>query len=143
MTEDAGAIEPLIIRVRRQRVVLDADLAQLYGVPTRRFNEAFKPNRQRFPEEFAFQLTAAEFGHLRSQSVASRSQPTDSQGHNENRSQIATGSQKHGAVMAANLLRSERAIQISVFVIRAFMRLREQSSTNAAILKRRIGFHSE
>jgi hypothetical protein len=149
MSEEAGAIEPLIIGVRGHRVVLDADLARLYGVPTRRFNEAFKRNRRRFPEEFAFQLTSAEFASLRSQPVTSSSQLTDSKKDHANRSQIATGSQKHrdprfrpwvftehGALMAANILRSDRAIHISVFVIRAFMRLREQAVANAAILKR-------
>ncbi|MGH8691272.1 MAG: ORF6N domain-containing protein [Burkholderiales bacterium] len=142
MSEDAGTIEPRIIEVRGRRVVLDADLAQLYGVETRRFNEAFRRNRRRFPAEFAFQLTAAEFAHWRAQFV-------DSQGYTGNRSQIATGSQKHrdprsrpwvftehGALMAANILRSDRAVQMSVFVIRAFVRLREQVAANDAILKR-------
>lgn len=55
------SLEPLILVVRDQRVILDADLARLYGVPTKRFNEAFKRNRQRFPDDFAFQLTTAEF----------------------------------------------------------------------------------
>jgi len=129
MGELAGAVEPLIIEVRGHRVVLDVDLARLYGVATKRFNEAFKRNRRRFPDEFAFQMTAGEFASLRSQAV-------DSAKDNGNRPQIATGSQKHrnprarpwvftehGALMAANILRSERAIQMSVFVIRAFVRL--------------------
>ena len=61
------SVEPLIVVVRNQRVILDADLARLYGVPTYRFNEAFKRNRHRFPDDFAFRLTAGEFGGLRSQ----------------------------------------------------------------------------
>jgi hypothetical protein len=142
MGELAGAVEPLIIEIRGHRVVLDVDLARLYGVATKRFNEAFKRNRRRFPEEFAFQMTAGEFAHLRSQAI-------DSAKDSANRSQIATGSQKHrdprarpwvftehGALMAANILRSERAVQMSVFVIRAFVRLREEAVTNVAILKR-------
>jgi hypothetical protein len=122
MGEDARGIEPRIIEIRGQRVVLDADLARLYGVTTGRFNEAFKRNRRRFPDEFAFQLTAAEFADLRATLVVA-SQSPDSEKENLNLSQIATGSQ-------------ERAVQMSVFVIRAFVRLREHAATNAAILKR-------
>lgn len=120
-------LEPLIHSIRGQRVILDADLARIYGVSTRALNQSVKRNRQRFPEDFAFQLTAAE----------------------DNRSQIVIGSQKHrdprfrpwgftehGALMAANVLRSRRAVQMSVYVIRAFVRLREQIGANQAILKR-------
>lgn len=149
MDERVGSIEPLILQIRGRRAVLDANLARLYGVPTGRFNEAFKRNRRRFPEEFAFQLTPVEFANLRSQIVISSSQAADWQGEKGNLSQIAIGSQKHrdprrrpwaftehGALMAANILRSERAVQMSVFVIRAFVRLREETTANAAILKR-------
>jgi hypothetical protein len=120
-------LEPLIHSIRGQRVMLDADLARIYGVSTKVLNQAVKRNHQRFPEDFAFQLMAAE----------------------DNRSQIVTGSQKHrdprfrpwvftehGALMAANVLRSRRAVQMSVYVIRAFVRLREQIGANQAILKR-------
>lgn len=140
-------LEPLIFALRRRRVVLDADLARLYGVSTKRFNEAFKRNRRRFPEDFAFQLTIAEFEKLRSQLATTMSQPTDSVRHNW--SQFATSSSlhrgevyrpwaftEHGALMAANILRSERAIQMSVFVVRAFVRLREHVAANTAVLTR-------
>ena len=142
-------LEPLILVIRNQRVVLDADLARLYEVPTKRFNETFKRNRRRFPEDFAFQLTTAEFNNLRSQFVTSSSQPAESMGDNLNWSQFATSSSRHrgavyrpwaftehGAVMAANILRSEQAIHMSVFVVRAFVRLREHVVANQAILKR-------
>lgn len=142
-------LKPLIFRIRRQRVMLDADLARLYGVGTKRFNEAFKRNRRRFPEDFAFQLTAAEFAELRSQSLTASSQPTDSAQEMSNWSQFATSSAKrrgvtyrpwafteHGALMAANILRSEQAVRMSVYVIRAFVRLREELAANSAILKR-------
>jgi hypothetical protein len=148
----AGAdapLEPLIVRVRGQRVILDADLARLYGVTTKRFNEAFKRNRQRFPEDFAFRLTPAEFANLRSQFATSRSQLIDFNNKNGNWSQFATSSAyhrapvyspwaftEHGALMAANILRSAHAVQMSVFVIRAFVRLREQVAANTAIIKR-------
>jgi ORF6N domain len=149
MGEEPGEHAPRIIEIRGQRVVLDADLARLYGVRTRRFNEAVKRNRARFPQEFAFQLTSAELASLSSRNAAWPSQVADSEANNRNRSQIATGSQKHrdpryrpwaftehGVLMAANVLRSSRAIQMSVFVIRAFVRLREQVAANRAILQR-------
>lgn len=144
----AGApLEPLIVRVRGQRVILDADLARLYGVTTKRFNEAFKRNRSRFPEDFAFRLTAVEQANLRSQFATSRLQDIDFIYKNDNWSQIVTGSHggkrylpwvftEHGALMAANILRSAHAVQMSVFVIRAFVRLREQVAANTAIIKR-------
>ncbi|HUQ73209.1 MAG TPA: ORF6N domain-containing protein [Burkholderiales bacterium] len=140
-------LEPLIFTVRGHRVVLDADLSRLYGVPTFRFNEAFKRNRHRFPADFAFRLTGEEFQNLRSQIATSSSQAFDSS--RPNSSQFAMSSSRHrgsayrpwaftehGALMAANILRSERAVQMSVFVVRAFVRLREQVSANTAILKR-------
>ena len=138
-------LEPLIVAIRGHRVVLDADLARLYGVDTKRFNEAFKRNRDRFPADFAFQLTAEEFAELRSQIATSSSHPPDSL--EDNRSQFATGSHggrrylpwaftEHGALMAANILRSERAVQMSVFVVRAFVRLREEVAANTSVLAR-------
>ena len=144
-----GPLEPLILVVRNQRVILDADLAKLYGVTTKAFNQAVKRNADRFPEDFAFQPTEAELKVLRSHIVTSSLEPVDSTGTHSNRSHIVTGSQKHrdprfrpwvftehGAVMAANILHSERAVQMSVFVVRAFVRLREHIAANAAILKR-------
>ena len=152
------SLEPLIFVVRNQRVILDADLARLYGVTTKSFNQAVKRNADRFPEDFAFQLTIQEVAQLRSQAVTSNTELIDTKREDQNRSQIAissnrsqfvTGSQKHrdprlrpwaftehGAVMAANILRSERAIHMSVFVVRVFVRLREHVVANQAILKR-------
>jgi len=147
------AIETLILTLRGQKVILDADLAELYGVPTKVFNQAIKRNRERFPEDFGFQLTAEEFDALRnlnsSQIAMSSSQPAENRAGNPNWSQFVTSSRKHrgaayrpwaftehGALMAANILRSERAVEMSVFVIRAFVRAREQLAANAAILKR-------
>jgi len=142
-------LDPLIHSIRGQRVILDADLARLYGVTTRRFNEGFRRNRDRFPEDFAFQLTIGEFAAVRFRPAPSDLQPADLQGNIQNRSQIATGSQKHrdprfrpwvfsehGALMAANVMRSKHAVHMSVFVIRAFVRLREELAANSAILKR-------
>jgi hypothetical protein len=141
--------EPLIFTIRGHRVILDAELARLYGVTTRRFNEGIRRNRGRFPDDFAFQLTDAEFAALKIRSATRDLQQDDLQGDISNRSQIATGSQKHrdprfrpwvfsehGALMAANVLRSKRAVQMSLFVIRAFVRLREELAANSAVLKR-------
>ena len=140
-------LEPLIFRIRARRVVLDGDLARLYGATTKRFNEAFKRNRYRFPGDFAFQLTPEELENLRSQFATSSLQVADKTGNKAKWSQFATVSHggrrhlpwvftEHGAVMAANILRSERAVQMSVFVVRAFIRIREQVAANTAILKR-------
>jgi hypothetical protein len=138
-------LEPLILRIRGHRVVFDADLARLYGIDTKRFNQAFRRNRQRFPEDFAFRLTIKEVEALRSQFVTSNRQPSDLLGTMW--SQFVTTSQRrhshlpwvfteHGALMAANVLRSDQAVQMSVFLVRAFVRLREQVAANTAILKR-------
>jgi hypothetical protein len=142
-------LEPMIFTIRRQRVMLDADLAHLYGVATRALNQAVKRNSERFPDDFAFQLTTVEATGLRSQIAAPGSQPAERSRDVENRSQIVTGSQRHrdpalrpwaftehGALMAANILRSEQAVRMSVYVIRAFVRLREVVAANSAILKR-------
>jgi len=119
-------IEPMILTIRGQKVVLDMELARIYGVTTKVFNQAVKRNIRKFPTDFMFRLTVEEYRGLRSQFAIS------------NRSQIVTGSQKHrnpryvpyaftehGAVMAANILHSKRAIQMSVFVVRAFIRMRQ------------------
>jgi hypothetical protein len=142
-------LEPLISIIRGHRVILDADLARLYGVTTKRLNEATKRNRQRFPADFAFQLTPAETANMGSQVAISSPQPADSKKKETMWSQFATTSRRrhgatylpwafteHGALMAANILRSERAVHMSIYVIRAFVRVREQVAANEAILKR-------
>ena len=152
MEEEEGRIvdeplEPLIFSARGQRVILDADLARLYGVTTKALNQAVDRNVDRFPSDFAFRLTADEAANLKSQFVTSSLNSIGDQSFTRNRSQIVTGSHggarkpkrvftEHGALMAANVLRSEAAVQMSVFVVRAFVRLREQAIANAAILKR-------
>ena len=123
-------IEQMIMTVRGQRVILDADLARIYGVPTRRLNEQVRRNADRFPPDFVFNLTEQEVEDLKSQIATSSA--------GLNRSQFATGSQRHrdprfipfaftehGVLMAANVLRSKRAVQMSVFVVRAFIRMRQ------------------
>ena len=147
-----------ILTVREQKVVLDSDLAAVYGVTTKRLNEQFRRNRKRFPEDFAFRLTAEEFAGLTSQIATLdeagssrepiRPQSATASGRSQfMRSQFATASQRniryrpwafteHGALQVANILRSERAIAMSIYVIRAFIELREKIAANAAILKR-------
>jgi len=150
MTEaNSTFIEERIFTIRSVRVILDSDLAALYGVSTKRLNEQYRRNRKRFPRDFVFQLTAKESAVLRSQIATTSAQTIDPRRLGVNRSQIATGSQKHrdprlrpyaftehGALQAANILNSPDAIRMSVFVIRAFVKMREQLATNAAILKR-------
>ena len=143
-------IEPLILTLRGQRVILDADLAEIYGVPIKRLNEQVKRNADRFPEDFMFQLTVDEWSSLRSQ-FATLNEDIDYQGDVKNRSQIVTGSEdgrgqhrkympyaftEHGAIMAATVLNSPEAVAMSVFVVRAFVLMRERLAANAEILRR-------
>jgi ORF6N domain len=137
---------PPIHTIRGQRVVLDSDLAELYGVTTKVFNQTIRRNAARFPADFLFHLEAEEFANLISQSVTS-----SSEGNRVLRSQIVTleidrrgrhrkylpwAFTEHGAIMAATILRSERAVAMSVYVVRAFVRMREALLTNAVIFKR-------
>jgi len=142
-------IESLILTLRGQKVILDADLGELYGVPTKRLNEQVKRNADRFPPDFIFQLTAREWSNLKSQFVTSSLEVQQNEGVAPNWSQIATSSKRyrgaayrptafteHGSIMAAMILNSPEAVAMSVFVVRAFMQMREQLAANAAILKR-------
>ena len=128
LTHPDQGIDNLIREIRGQKVILDSDLAALYGVPTFRFNEAIKRNRRRFPTDFMFQLTREEVDSLASKIAISKPR---------NSSQIAMSSRKHrgrayrpyaftehGTLQAANILRSPRAVQMSVFVVRAFLKMR-------------------
>lgn len=119
-------IESKIIILRGHKVMLDRDLAALYEVPTFRFNEAVKRNRRRFPVDFMFQLTRQETANLISQFAMSSS-------HGGRRT-LPYAFTEHGAVMAANILRSERAIQMSVFVVRAFVRMRQLLGTQQELV---------
>jgi hypothetical protein len=142
-------IESLILTLRGLKVILDADLAELYDVPTKVFNQAVKRNADRFPEDFMFQLTAQEWSNLKSQIATSSLETTQNEGVAPNWSQFVTSSKRHrgaayrpiaftehGAIMAATVLNSPEAVAMSVFVVRAFMQMREQLAANAAILKR-------
>jgi hypothetical protein len=126
---DPMGIAQRILVLRGQRVLLDADLAELYGVPTRRLNEQVRRNSSRFPNDFMFRLTINEL--------------------QVNRSQFATGSRKHrdprfmplaftehGAIMAATVLNSPRAVEMSVYVVRAFVKLREVLASNTELARK-------
>jgi phage regulator Rha-like protein len=120
------AVETRILFLRHHRVILDADIAELYGVPVKRLNEQVKRNQERFPSDFIFQLSEKEVASLRSQIATSKKT-------RGGRRYTPYAFTEHGAIMAATVLNSERAIQMSVFVVRAFVRLREMLATNSRL----------
>lgn len=120
--------EMRIFQVRGRAVILDSDLAKIYGVPTGAFNQAIKRNLRRFPDDFAFQLAKSEFKHLMSQIVISR-------GHGGRRKAPLVFTE-HGAIMAATVLKSPRAVSMSVYVVRAFVRLRQEFLASTTLERR-------
>lgn len=122
-----------IAALRGQRVILDSELAALYGVETKRFNEAVKRNTARFPSDFMFQLTAEEFDSLRSQ-IATLN--TTASGRGQHRKYLPYVFTEHGAIMAAMVLGSPRAVEVSVYVVRAFVRLREAAVVHQDLAER-------
>jgi hypothetical protein len=129
----APAVESIslsIAALRGQRVILDADLAALYGVETKRFNEAVKRNAARFPADFMFQLTAEESDSLRSQFATLKT------GRGQHRKYLPYVFTEHGAIMAAMVLASPRAVEVSVYVVRAFVRLREAAVLHKDLAER-------
>lgn len=124
----AAAIERSISSIRGHRVMLDADLAVMYGVPTKVFNQAVKRNLARFPSDFRFQLTAAEAADLRSPSVTSSA-------HGGRRYRPYAFTQE-GVAMLSSVLSSPRAVAVNVQIMRAFVRLRHLLATNADLARR-------
>jgi hypothetical protein len=122
-------IERSIYLIREKRVILDRDLASIYGVPTFRFNEAVKRNIKRFPEDFMFQLTREEVNILISQNAMSKP------GRGGRRS-FPYAFTEHGAIMAANILNNPRAVQMSVFVVRVFVRMRSMMNDKRELARR-------
>ncbi len=127
-SEHGIAIEPLIHIVRGQRVILDSDLAGLYGVSTGRFNEQVKRNLLRFPSDFMFRLTDQEYCSLMSQIAISNNR-------RGGRRKLPYAFTENGAVMAANVLNSPAAVRMSIFVVRAFMRMRDILAGGSNIMK--------
>ena len=136
----AEAISLRILTLRGQRVIVDADLALLYDVPTKRLNEAVKRNEGKFPGDFMFTLTDEEFANLRSQFA------TSSSAHGGRR-YAPLAFTEHGAIMASMVLNSERATALSVYVVRAFVELRGLVSANKELatkvnaLERKVSVH--
>jgi phage regulator Rha-like protein len=122
-------VEPLIQTIRGQRVILDADLATIYGVSTTRLNQQVKRNRDRFPEDFVFQLTPGEFAGLMLQIATSKNR-------RGGRRKPPLAFTEHGAIMAANVLNSPRAVHMGVFVVRAFVKMREVLAQNAQLAEK-------
>ena len=122
-------VDSKILLLRGQKVILDADLAELYGVRVRHLNQQVKRNAKRFPLAFRFQLSAQEFKILRSQNVIS------SPGHGGTRYRPYAFTE-HGAIMAATVLNSDRAIEMSVFVVLAFVRMRRALTANRHVLSK-------
>jgi ORF6N domain-containing protein len=158
----AARIAQSIHLLRGQKVMLDFDLAALYGVATKVLNQAVKRNRGRFPDDFMFQLTAEEIAYLRSQFVTSKRQSIENQEIASNWSQIVTSSRKHrgvtyrpfafteqGVAMLSSVLNSERAVKVNIAIMRAFVRLREALETNRELarkfkeLEARVGGHDK
>ena len=119
----AFAVESRILILRRQKVILDVDLAELYGVTVKRLNQQVARNLERFPSDFMFQLNSKEHKSLRLQFA------TSNKGRGGRR-YAPYAFTEHGAIMPATVLNSARAVQMSVFVVRAFVRLREMLATN-------------
>ena len=132
-----------ILLIRGQKVMLDADLAELFGVPTKRFNEQVKRNLDRFPADFMFQLTEDEDESLRSQNATLKT------GRGQHRKYLPYVFTEHGAIMAATILNSPKAVEMSVFIVRAFVQLREMLSSNAELaaklleLERKVSGHDQ
>lgn len=134
-------VERRILELRGSKVIIDSDLAELYAVTTKRLNEQVRRNADRFPEDFVFQLTreekdevVAKCGHLERLKFSPY---------------LPLAFTEHGAIMAANVLNSQRAIEVSVFVVRAFVRFRGLLATHKVLarkldeLERKVGEHDE
>ncbi len=143
-------LAPLVIRLRRENVILDSDIAELYGVPVGRLNEAVKRNIERFPADFMFQLTADEMENLRCQIGTSslRSQFVTSKDTLNLKSQIAISSShggrrtlpyaftEQGVAMLSSVLRSTRAVEVNIAIMRTFVQLRSLMQSNKLLAEK-------
>ena len=130
MTLPVERIETRILTIRGHRVLLDADLAEMYGVPTKRLNEAVRRNLTRFPDDFMFQLTAEEVDSLRSQFATLKT------GRGQHRKYFPYAFTEQGVAMLSTVLSSERAIQVNVAIMRAFVQLRGMLTSNAELSRK-------
>ncbi len=125
----AKRVSTKILVLRNQKVILDTDLAELYGVPVKHLNQQIKRNAHRFPPDFLFSLTKAEYESLRSQIV------TSNPGRGGRR-YLPNAFTEHGAIMAATVLNSKRAIEMSIFVVRAFVQMRQATVFNQTVVSK-------
>jgi len=123
-------IEQTILLIRRHRVMLDTDLAKLYGVPAKVLNQAVRRNTSRFPADFMFQLTGEEATALRSQFVTLKT------GRGQHRKYRPCAFTEQGVAMLSSVLHSERAIQVNIAIMRAFVQLREMIGSNKGLARR-------
>ena len=126
-TDTVRRVEEMIFLIRGQRVMLDSDLAKIYGVTTKQLNQQFKRNRERFPGDFAFVLTNQELVQMRSQNVTASKR---------NIRHIPIAFTEHGALMLGNILNSKTAIEASIRVVRAFIWMREQLAANKELAQK-------
>jgi hypothetical protein len=157
-----GQIARRIRYVRGEKVMLDLDLAALYGVATKVLNQAVRRNWGRFPDDFVFQLTTEELLNLKSQFVTSSSQDIGDQAAEKNSSQIVTSSRRHGGrryrpyafteqgvAMLSSILNSDCAVKVNIAIMRAFVKLRQTLDANRELarkfkeLEKRVGKHDE
>ena len=124
----ATGVESLIITIRGQKVILDRDLAKLYGVETKILNKAVKRNLNRFPDDFMFRVTSEEYKSLRFQFGTLK--------RGQHAKYLPYAFTEHGAIMAANVLNCPKAVEMSVFVVRAFVKMREQLVATVTLEKR-------
>jgi hypothetical protein len=165
MSKEVIPAEQIVRRIfyfRGEKVLLDFDLATLYGVATKAMNQAVKRNRERFPDDFMFQLTTEEFRILRSQAVTSSPQGTRSKEIMKNWSQTVTSFRKYrrtkyrpyafteeGIAMLSSVLKSKRAVKVNIAIMRAFVKLRSVLETNRELarkfseLEQRVDKHDE
>ncbi|MEP6891746.1 MAG: ORF6N domain-containing protein [Nitrospirota bacterium] len=123
-------VERTILLIRGHRVMLDTDLAILYGVPTKRLNEQVRRNKKRFPSDFMFQLTPEEVERLRSQIA------TLKPGRGQYRKYYPYAFTEQGVAMLSSVLHSERAIQVNIAIMRTFVQLREMIGSNKTLARR-------
>ncbi len=126
----AERIEHAILLIRGHKVILDTDLAALYGVSTKRLNEQVRRNRVRFPEDFLLQLTRPEYDRVRSQFATLKT------GRGQHRKYLPYVFTEHGALMAATVLNSPVAVQVSLQVVRTFVRLRQLLASHAGLARK-------
>jgi len=132
MTLPVERIETRILTIRGYRVLLDADLAEMYGVPTSRLNEAVKRNLARFPEDFMFQLSQEEADSLRSQFATLKT------GRGKHRKYLPYAFTEQGVAMLSSVLNSEQAVQVNIAIMRAFVALRGMLTSNVELSRKLI-----